>query len=50
MLDPSAIRRIMRAVGRYAENRVVVMSSHQPVEGVEMSVHYFEKENGEALG
>lgn len=49
-LDPSAIRRIMRAVGRYAENRVVVMSSHQPVEGVEMSVHYFEKENGEALG
>lgn len=49
-LDPSAIRRIMRAVGRYAENRVVVMSSHQPVEGVEMSVHYFEKENGEVLG
>lgn len=49
-LDPSAIRRIMRAVGKYAENRVVVMSSHQPVEGVEISVHYFEKKNGEALG
>lgn len=47
-LDPSAIRTIMKAVGRYAENRVVVMSSHQPIEGVEMRVHYFEKENGEA--